>query len=407
MRMHAGNRRVWIAGGIALIAAVAATGKPHTVAAADGILVSSSFEGSSSFTVSNGKLELTFLPQGASIASVVLTDDSEKMNPLWNPVRMNREQGREAKASSATGHMLCVDGFGPPSADERKAGFPFNGEATSQTFDIQSSKSGSTAEVTLIAKLPIVQEQVTRTLRMVDGENVVYVESQLENLMAFDRPINWGEHATIGSPFLEPGVTVVDLSAGRSQTTEYSNPSAGGGANASTQRRLASDKEFRWPMAPGLDGNWVDMRQTPENPHYVDHTGTQMDPARKLEWTTALNPKRKLILGYIFRREDYPWLQTWGNYPSAASMARGLEFATQPFSLSRRDATTQGSMFGTPTYRWLPAKSKITTKFLMFYAWVPEGFTKVDDVRLENGQIVVMDRTAEKEIRLTASRNLE
>jgi hypothetical protein len=145
----------------------------------------------------------------------------------------------------------------------------------------------------------------------------------------------------------------------------------------------------------------------PENPHYVDHTGTQMDPARTLAWATALNPKRKLILGYIFRREDFPWVQTWGNYPSATGMARGLEFATQAFSLSRRDAITQGAIFNTPMYRWLPAKSKITTKFLMFYARVPEGFAKVDDVRLENGRIIVEDRTAKKEVRLAASRNLD
>jgi hypothetical protein len=306
-----------------------------------------------------------------------------------------------------TGHMLCVDGFGPPSADERNAGLPFNGEALSQRFDVQSSKSGSTAEVTLSAKLPIVQEEVTRKLRMVDGENVVYLESQLENLMGFDRPINWGEHATIGSPFLEPGVTVVDLSGGRSETTDYANAPPGGATNASVQRRLASGTEFQWPIAPGLEADSVDMRQTPQNPHYVDHTGTQMDPARKLEWATALNPKRKLILGYIFRREDFPWVQTWGNYPSATGMARGLEFATQAFSLSRRDAITQGSMFDTPMYRWLPAKSKITTKFLMFYARAPDGFAKVDDVRLENGQIVLEDRTAQKKIRLAASRNLD
>jgi hypothetical protein len=44
----------------------------------------------------------------------------------------------------------------------------------------------------------------------------------------------------------------------------------------------------------------------------------------------------------------------------------------------------------------LPAKSKITTHFLMFYARVPEGFAKVYDVRLENGQIIIADRTAKK-----------
>ena len=46
---------------------------------------------------------------------------------------------------------------------------------------------------------------------MVDGENIVYVESRLENLLGFDRPVNWAEHATIGSPFLESGATVVDV----------------------------------------------------------------------------------------------------------------------------------------------------------------------------------------------------
>jgi hypothetical protein len=75
----------------------------------------------------------------------------------------------------------------------------------------------------------------------------IHDRSQLENLMGFDRPINWGEHATICSPFLEPGVTVVDLSGGRSETTDYANAPPGGPANASVQRSLASGEEFQWP----------------------------------------------------------------------------------------------------------------------------------------------------------------
>ena len=83
------------------------------------------------------------------------------------------------------------------------------------------------AEVTLSAKLPLVQENFTRTYRVVDGENVVYVESQLESLLGFDHPLNWAEHATIGSPWLEPGVTVVDVSGSRSRTAmAFSGPMA-------------------------------------------------------------------------------------------------------------------------------------------------------------------------------------
>jgi hypothetical protein len=387
----------------ALVAGVAVLGIfPIALAAQAGadLLVAGGYEGTPSLTLSNGTLDLTFLPQGASMASVILRD-GEKLNPLWNPVRMNRELGRKADPSPMTGHILCIDGFGPPSPEERQAGVPFNGEAHNQTFEAHSSKTGSTAEVTLTAKLPIVQEAVTRTIRMVDGENVVYVETQLENLLAFDRPINWGEHATVGSPFLEPGVTVFDLSGERSRTTPYKELTTP--MDPTSQRRLASDQEFSWPSAPSRDGKTADMRQTPENPHYVDHVATLMDTSRQLEWATALNPKEKLILGYVFRREDFPWVQTWGNYPPSMKLARGMEFATQPFSASRRDAVTEGSMFGIPTYRWLPAKSKITTRFLMFYARVPEGFTKVDDVRVENGQIVIEDHTTHQQVRLKCS----
>jgi hypothetical protein len=59
-----------------------------------------------------------------------------------------------------------------------------------------------------------------------------------------------------------------------------------------------------------------------------------------------------------------------------------------------------GQMFGTPTYRWLPAKGKIETRFLIFYTKIPEGFQKVDDVKLDNGEIVISDQKAGKEVRL-------
>jgi hypothetical protein len=236
---------------------------------------------------------------------------------------------------------------------------------------------------------------------MMDGENVIYVESELESLLGFDRPLNWAEHATIGSPFLEPGVTVVDVSGSRSQTRPYTSTRSG-----DVEQRLTSGQDFTWPLAPGLDGKNIDLRQTPTNPHFLDHAATLLDPSRELEWVTAINPRKRLIIGYLFRRADYPWLQHWGYYPPTQKMARGMEFGTQPYDVPRREAVTTGSMFNTPTYRWLPAKSKINTRFLIFFAHTPDGFNKVDDVSMENGQIIIVDRAANKEIKLTASRTL-
>jgi len=159
-------------------------------------------------------------------------------------------------------------------------------------------------------------------------------------------------------------------------------------------------------MAPGLDGKPINLRATPDAPHYLDHAATLIDPALEFGWTTALNPRRRLLLGYVFRRAEYPWLQTWGNYPSTGKFARGMEFSTQPYDLPRRDTAAMGTLFDTPLFRWLPAKSKIQTRFLFFYTMVPAGFTKVDSVRLENGRIVAEDRSARLRVVLPASQTL-
>jgi len=371
------------------------------VAWSQGLLQNQTFEGYPAVVLSNSKLELTIMTKGSTLASVILADDSEKLNPLWNPMRMARELGRPVKFDGGAGLFVCVDGFGPVSPAERAAGLPGHGEAHTETFAVHSERQGSSTSVTLAAKLPIVQEAFTRTFRVIDGENVVYVDSELENLMGFDRPVNWAEHATIGSPFLEPGVTVVDVSGSRSQTRPYSRANFG-----DIERRLTSGQDFTWPMAPGLDGKLIDLRRTPEHPHFLDHAVTLLDPNRELEWVTAINPKKQLMIGYVFKRADYPWLQYWGDYPPTQKMARGMEFATQPYDVPRREAISTGKMFDTPTYRWLPAKSKIRTRFLLFYVGVPEGFNKVDDVTMKNGQIVITDRSAKKQVTLAAAEKL-
>ncbi len=364
------------------------------------------FEGYPSITLSNGKLELTIMVKGSALSNLVLADDTEKISPLWNPMRAERELGRPVTFEGGTGHFVCVDGFGAPSAEERAAGLPFHGEAHTETFDVHSERQGSSTIVAMTARLPIVQESFTRTFQAVDGENVIYVESGLESSLGFDRPVNWAEHATLGPPFLESGVTVVDLSGSRSRTRPYETMD-----NGEVQRRLASGQDFTWPLAPaldgkGLDGKIVDLRQTPDHPHYLDHAATLLDPTRTVEWVTAINLQEHLIFGYLFKRTDYPWLQYWGYYPPNGKFARGMEFSTQPFDIGRREVVTAGPMFDTPTYRWLPAKSTIKSRFLLFYARVPENFRKVDDVRIENGQIVIEDQSAHLQVKLAASRGL-
>ena len=357
-----------------------------------------SFEDQAAFLLSNGTVELTVLERGSTFAQVTLADDPGKLSPLWDPVRMAREAGEKPKPESAQGHFICVDGFGPVSPQEKAAGLPSHGEAHASTFEVKAyAKDGSTTTLSLTTKLPITQELFTRTVRMVDGENVIYVRSELKSLLGFDRPAFWAEHATIGPPFLEPGVTVVDMSARRGMTRPYE------GDNDGLAHRMPSGKDFNWPEAPGVNTPTVNLRNTPAEPGSLDHSTCLMDAARHWVFVAMLNPRKRLLLGYLLNPQEYPWTQNWEYYPLNKQSAHGLEFSTQPFDVPRREVVQLNSMFGAPVYRWLPALTTIESRFLMFYTHMPEGMHEIDDVRLENGKITIEDRKAHKQVTLPAS----
>lgn len=357
------------------------------------------FEGSPALELANDRIALTMLPKGGNFVSLVLRDDPSGMSPFWNPAFNARAAGKRPRGAGG-GHFLCVDGFGIPSAEEKAAGMPNHGEAHTLPWEMTATgKDGKVLSASFRVDLPLAHEEFRRTVRVVDGEAVVYVESELKSLLAFDRPVFWAEHATIGAPFLESGKTAVDMSAKQAKTRTHIDE------DGPYPHRLKDFAEFTWPNAPGADGGTVDVRLPSDPPNSLDHTTSLMDPSRKLVWVTALHLEKQLLLGYVFKREEYPWLQCWDNYGPKGDMARGLEFGTLPFDVSRREAVDKSGLFGTPSFRWLPAKSTIGSKFLFFYTKTPAGFSRITDVVLEGGQLTVTDVSG-KTVRLAASLGL-
>ena len=357
------------------------------------------FEGLPALLLSNDAIELTIIPEGGAMAQIVLKNDKERISPLWNPYLLARQGGVKPPANPFRGHFI-VDGFGPSSKEEQAAGLPFHGEAYTLPWELKSHrKQGSTLSASFSATLPKVQEVLTRTYHIVDGEPLVWVESELTSLLEFDRPVFWGEHATISAPFLEPGRVAVDMPVSRSKTKAHQmQPNA--------TRQLRSFVDFDWPLAPTLDGAMFDVRTAPMKPNTTDHTTTLLDPSRRVVFVTALHLDKHLLIGWVFNRDEFPWVQTWLSNPGPNRMTRGLEFATQPFDLPRADVLRDGPLYDTPVFRILPANSTIRSNFLMFYTHVPEGFLKVDDVRLGGGKLILEDRANKQIVTLPASRSL-
>lgn len=361
-----------------------------------------SYRGRAACLLSNSRVELVVLNHGGSFPQLTLAGDGPRMNPFWDSFRADREQGRPERADGAVGHFVCVDGFGPPSDEERQAGLQGHGEA--HRLEWTTEFAGPHADGDLLRQsvtLPRVRETLRREIRLLPGENVFYVRSELSSLLDFDRPVNWAEHATIGSPFLERGVTVVDMSGNRALTRPRRGTHLNGLAH-----RLAGGEEFVWPMAPARAGGTVDLRSAPADSHSLDHTGHRMDPESEWAFVTALHPRERLLLGYLFRPSEFPWLQTWESYPRDRLMARGLEFGTQAFDLPRRQVVTEGRRFGTLLYRWLPARTTVSASYVLFWTRTPPGFLGVSEAVWEDGVIRLLDRRSGQRLELTARGNL-
>src|SRR5436190_2012427 len=81
----------------------------------------------------------------------------------------------------------------------------------------------------------------------------------------------------------------------RGQNKTYQGTSGGQGQD----RRIASGRDFTWPMSVGLDGKSVDLTAPPANAHFVDHVTVLVDPALRHGWVATVNTSKRLLIGYI------------------------------------------------------------------------------------------------------------
>jgi len=316
--------------------------------------------------VENAHLRVTVLAEGGHIAE--LFDKRTSISPLWTPPWPSiepssfDERARDTYGGSVDGpllagimgHNLCLDLFGPPSSEEEAAGLTAHGEAPIVGYEL------AVAGTTLVARahLPLAQIRIERRLELIDRS--VRVEEQVENLAAFDRPIAWTEHVTLGPPFLERGITQFRASATQSQVFE---------STFGVADYLQPGALFDWPLAPRVDGGSEDQRRLTAAPASSAYTAHLMDPVRDDAFFVAFSPSLHLFVGYVWTRRDFPWLGIWEencsrtNTPwNGHTLARGMEFGASPFPEPRRTAVERGRLFGTPTYRWLPAQTRLSTE---------------------------------------------
>jgi hypothetical protein len=279
-------------------------------------------------------------------------------------------------SSGYMGHLLCFPLYGPPSAEEARAGLGNHGEAPIVEWRrLSVDRTENSMTLRYAAELRKTQFRVERAITLGRGDSFARVEEWIENLASYDRPVNWMQHATFGPPFVEPGKNFLDMSATRGMAAGR-----------------MQEPEMNWPGR-------ADLRPFPLTPNTGSYRAFLLDPSRPLQFFALHHTDFRIAIGYLFPAEGNPWIADWQENRSNRTppwngqvVARGIEFGSSPFAEGLRRSVERGSLFGAPAYRWFGARQRLKTEFLVFVIEVPQGFSGVRDVVLEGGAPVVVPR---------------
>jgi hypothetical protein len=350
------------------------------------------FENRNAWRIENDRLRVTILEGGGQLAEIVLkTESGDSLNPLWIPpwpsldpwafdVSKHGEiYGTDSEAAllaGIMGHNLCFDFWGAPSETEYRQGMAYHGEVS-----LLAAEMISHDERSLVHNLDLKNSAtaITRTMRLADGQPVLYVEETALNKLGLDRPFGWVQHPTFGPPFLDPEHTFFDASA--------------------TKGDLGGDKNYEplgnWPVGPPGDPERDYRRFAPEPPSQK-MAFFLLDEGRDVQFVSAINAEHRLLIAYVFLRKDSPWMMVWEENRhiqlppwNGEAMTRGMEFGNTRIPGTAKAYFANPEMYGTRTFGWLDSKAEITARYMVVMASVPEGFEAVRDIRLIGSEIEI------------------
>lgn len=367
------------------------------------------WQGREAYLLKNGAVQLIALTGGGHIAEFRFADTSpfSHLNPLWVPPWKTMEPYNyrekvhsrlygsllEGKLlSGITGHNICLDYFGPPTPAETRQGLSQHGEAPM----VRWRKAGSRADrqkvsLTLSTRLPGAGLAFSRTIQLRRGAPVAYFTETVTNERKKEHFFHWTQHVTLGPPFISARNSRVALPGTKGITFPHSYSNG--------KDVLATGRGFRWPSAPDPKGRPVDLTRTLLRSGAGLVAGVLLDIRNPLGFVAAINLEHRLMIGYCFKRSDFPWVAVWeenqaieGPPWKKRTQTRGLEFGSTALPVPRHEAYDIGALYGVPTFASVPARGRKTVRYLAFLAQTPGELVEIQTIKAEGNELVVIGK---------------
>jgi hypothetical protein len=187
---------------------------------------------------------------------------------------------------------------GPPSEWEG-ARYGQHGEACELPWDAEVTPDGDGGVLavlrTALTQAPL---RVERRMTLAPDAASMRVDELVVNEGSATQRAMWGQHLAFGPPFAGPG-DVLEIAEG-ARVVPHPGTLPGG-------RRVAVDREHRWPLATATDGRVVDLSELPPA-----GAPTEMLYLTELrEGRYALRTAHGIRLVVEWDAERLPWLWLW------------------------------------------------------------------------------------------------
>jgi len=311
-------------------------------------------------------------------------NEGPTINPLsWHIANLEKRQS-DYTVPERVGHFMCLDRWSTPSPGEIENGMPFHGEASKVWWKMLGTEADALGGTTLTmsAELPLAGLEVKRTVHLDGSKPIAFFREEITNTFHRSRAYNLVQHPTVAPPFLDE-TTLVDCNATISYPITAPWPDV-------------ESTAFVWPMARDKKNEAMDMRHmiSKQNPNVVSCTFPK-DVTQG--WTTAVSPSHGVMIGYVWKTEEYPWLNMWRAIDENGPAARGLEFGTSGCHRTFDQILAKGKIFDTPIFEWIDAGQTITKDFVLFLMDVSDDCRGVMDVRFDDKTLTVVERDTREE----------
>lgn len=294
-----------------------------------------------------------------------------KSNPV-NPLAFRSENEGLPRRGGFQGHFLCLGRWGDPMKGERSLGIPKHGEICRIPWEFTIMRDA--LKVIMKAKSPQELLKIERAVTLHPFYPVAKVRETVCNEANLGRFYQLVQHPTFAAPFLNNDVLV------------FCN--GGIGFNQMFNGNPESNA-LHWPYAYTEDERILKLNRfdSPYNGVFSFVVDTQSSQG----WLAIYSRKYRLIMGYVWSREQYPWINMWQHWEGRQLTCLGLEFGTtglyKPFSQIVEEQHTR--LFGERTYAFIDGGERVRYDYHMFLYRVNKPLEKLESLRLTEEELVL------------------